>query len=409
MRRRLPTLLPRDDRERRVIRTWRANGLGDRTIGVYVQWVRRFRVHWSSRAIDETTRLTRAEAVAFARSYVGPRCGRGLTESSRRLACNALHAWSCALQLLGVPVPAWRSAPVPRRWPALLEAYEEYRRLHRGVSQGTLVRDLEVASSFLHALRFRGRRVAAMRPPDIDRFIDGLSARLSRRTVAGMCSTLRSFLRFLRTTGRIRYDLAAGVVAPRFRSDERPPRALPWESIRRILRAIPRTEPVGRRDYAAFLLMATYGLGAGEVVGLRLEDVDWHAGVLRAHRPKTDVPLELPLLPAVARALAAYLRRGRPRHAPAREVFVAAGLPHRAITASALRHQARQYAERAGVGAAVLGTHVFRHSHATRQIDAGAPAKIVGDILGHRRPSSTSLYVRLALTRLRTVALPVPR
>lgn len=248
-----------------------------------------------------------------------------------------------------------------------------------------------------------------MRPADIDRFIDGLSARLSRRTVAGLCSTLRCFLRFLRASGRIRCDLASCVVAPRFRSDERPPRALPWESVRRILRAIPRDEPVGRRDYAVFLLMATYGLGAGEVVALRLEDIDWHAGVLRAHRPKTGVPLELPLLPAVAQALAAYLRRGRPCHTPVRELFVSAGLPHRSVTTSALRHQARKYAERAGVVVAVLGTHVFRHSHATRQIDGGAPPKVVGDILGHRRPSSTSLYVRLALKRLRTVALPVPR
>lgn len=378
-------------------------------MGVYLQWVRRFRARWSSRAVDEIARLTRSEAVAFAGSYTGPRCGGGIKESSRRSACNALHAWSSALQLLGVPVPPWRSAPILQRWPALLEAYGEHRRLHRGVSKGTLVRDMDVASSFLRSLRSRGRSVAAMRPADIDRFIDALSARLSRRTVAGLCSTLRCFLRFLRATGRIRCDLASCVVAPRFRTDERPPRALPWESVRRILRAIPRNEPVGRRDYAAFLLMATYGLGAGEIVGLRLDDVDWHGGVLRTHRPKTDVHLELPLLPAVARALVAYLRRGRPRYTPGRELFVTAGLPHRSVTTSALRHQARKYAERAGVSVAVLGTHVFRHSHATRQIDSGAPAKIVGDILGHRRSSSTSLYVRLALKRLRTVALPVPR
>jgi integrase len=249
----------------------------------------------------------------------------------------------------------------------------------------------------------------AMRIADIDWFIDGLGAGRSRRTVAGLCSALRCFLRFLRATERIRCDRASDVVAPRFRSDERPPRALPWKTIQRILAAIPRREAVGRRDYAAFLLMATYGLGAGEVVRLRLEDVDWRAGRLHARRPKTDVHLELPLLPAVARALAAYLRRGRPRHALAREIFVTVGLPHRSITTSALRHQVRKYAARVGIEAAVLGTHVFRHSHATRQIDAGAPAKIVGDILGHRRPASTSVYVRVALTRLRRVALPVPR
>jgi integrase/recombinase XerD len=236
-----------------------------------------------------------------------------------------------------------------------------------------------------------------------------LSARLGRRTVAGLCSSLRCFLRFLRATGRIRRDLARCVVAPRFRVDERPPRALPWESIRRILRAIPRDRGVGRRDYAMFLLMAAYGLGAGEIVGLRLDDVDWRAGVLRARRPKTAVPIELPLLPAVAQALASYLRRGRSRTTTTRALFVTAGLPHRALTTSVLRRQARTYADRAGIAVAPLGSHVFRHSYATRQIEAGAPAKIVGDILGHRRPSSMSVYVRLALRRLRSVGLPVPR
>ncbi len=359
--------------------------------------------------VDEIERLTHADVMAYAEAYIGPRRGRRVKGWRRHAARNAMHAWSCALRILGVPVPPWRPTPAPRRWPALVDAYGEYRRAHRGVAAGTLVRDMELASDFLRSLKVRSRSVAATSVKDIDDFVEELSARLGRRTVAGLCSSLRCFLRFLRATGRIRRDLATCVVAPRFRVDERPPRALPWESVRRILRAIPRDGHVGRRDYAMFLLMAAYGLGAGEVVGLRLDDVDWRAGILRARRPKTAVPIELPLLPAVARALASYLRRGRPRTSSARALFVTVGLPHRALTTSALRHQARVYATRAGIAVAPLGAHVFRHSHATRQIDVGAPAKIVGDILGHRRPSSMSVYVRLALRRLRTVGLPVPR
>jgi integrase/recombinase XerD len=57
----------------------------------------------------------------------------------------------------------------------------------------------------------------------------------------------------------------------------------------------------------------------------------------------------------------------------------------------------------------VIGAHAFRHSHASRQIDSGANVKVVSDILGHRSSSSTSVYVRVALERLRAVALPVPR
>jgi integrase len=158
-----------------------------------------------------------------------------------------------------------------------------------------------------------------------------------------------------------------------------------------------------------FLLMAAYGLGAGEIVSLRLDDVDWCGGVIRTRRLKTAVPIELPLLPPIARVLAAYLRRGRPRHTVTREIFVSRGLPHRKLTTGALRHRVHLYARRIGLVATTIGTHVFRHSHATRQVDAGAHPKIVGDILGHRRPSSLSVYVRVAFQRLRTVALPVPR
>lgn len=409
MQRRIPTLVPRDGRERRVIQTWRAGGLGDGSIAVYLSSVRRFRAHWRRHGVDELERLTHAEVVAYARSYVGPRRGRRVKDSSRHAARNAMHAWSCALQQLAVPVPPWRSAAPLRRWPALVATYAEHRRAHRGVAAGTLVRDLAVADTFLRLLKSKGRRLAAMRVADIDHFVDAMSSRLARRTVARDCSSLRGFLKFLRLTGRIRRDLAACVVAPRYRTDEHPPRALPWESVQKILRSIPRGQRVGRRDYALFLLLATYGLGAGEVVRLRLEDIDWRAGVLRARRPKTGASMELPLLPPVARAVADYLRHGRPQNTTTREVFVTLGLPHHALTSSALRHQARKYATRAGVSVTPLGAHVFRHSHATRQVDAGVPLKIVGDILGHRRPSSTSVYVRVALRRLRTVALPVPR
>jgi integrase/recombinase XerD len=406
---RLPTLVPRDERERQVVHAWREAGLGNGTIAVYLCSVRQFRAYCHKEGTDEIGRLTRADVMAYARSYVGSRRGRRVKEWSRHTARNALHAWSCALQTLGVRVPPWPSVSAPRRWPALVDAYGEYRRSHRGVAAATLERDMKLASDFLEALRSRSRSIAAMQITDIDSFVERLLVRLSRRTVAGLCSSLRSFLRFLRATGRVQRDLAPLVVGPRFRHDERPPRALPWKSIRQILRVIPRLDRVGQRDYAMFLLMAAYGLGGGEVVGLRLADVDWRAGVLRARRPKTAVPIELPLLPAVARALAAYLRRGRPRTTPARALFVTVGLPHRSLTTSVLRHQARKYAARAGIVVGTLGAHVFRHSYATRQIDAGAPAKIVGDILGHRRPSSISVYVRLALRRLRTVGLPVPR
>jgi integrase len=157
------------------------------------------------------------------------------------------------------------------------------------------------------------------------------------------------------------------------------------------------------------LLMAAYGLGAAEVLGLCLDDLDWKAGVLRAHRPKTKVPIELPLLPPVARALAAYLRWERPPAKRITKVFLRKKMPYLPITSAAIRHRIRYYAARAAVSAKVIGAHAFRHSHASRQVDGGANVKVVSEILGHRSASSTSAYVRVAINRLRRVGLPVPR
>jgi len=127
-------------------------------------------------------------------------------------------------------------------------------------------------------------------------------------------------------------------------------------------------------------------------------------------RPKTGVEFLLPLLPAVARALASYLRRGRPRHARTRHLFITMRAPHQQLACSVtIRHILHTHAQRAGVTAPFMGTHVLRHTHACRQMELGTRTKVIGDILGHRDPESTSAYLRVATAQLRQVALQVPK
>jgi integrase/recombinase XerD len=404
-----PRVLCRDDLERDVVRLWRNNRLSEGTIVGYLQWVRLFRTYCKRYDLDETSELTLNGAMRFADAYVGPRTNRPIDSSMRAFVRNALRAWAYALRFLRAPVPEWRPKPLPSCLAPLLAAYHQYRRSHCGVAEATLRRDIEIAAEFLSFLRSRGKKAARTSAEDIDAFVVQLSRRFATGTVADLCSSLRSFLRFLRATGRLHRDLAASVVAPRERLVDRPPRALPWVHVRRILQSIPRSQAPGRRDFAMLLMMAAYGFGAAEVLGLQLDDVDWKLKILRARRSKTGAVIELPLLPSVARALAAYLRQERPRQAECRRIFLNRGMPHNPLTSSAIRNRIHHYAYRVGITADVIGAHAFRHSHATRQIDAGANVKVVSDILGHRQPSSTSVYVRVAIRRLRSVALPVPR
>lgn len=225
---RLPPLTPRDPREKLVIAVWRAGGLGGATIAAYLTWVRRWRSHWRGRDVDETRHLTLAGVIAFSSTVIGLRHRHRIGPAGRALARNGLHAWSCALQILGEPVPCWRPMPVPPRLPVLLQAYADHRLHHRGVAISTLHRDIKVASEFVAALRSGRRSIASARIADVDTFVDAMLARLSRSTVADCCSSLRAFLRFLRSTGRLRRDLACAVAGPRVRVSARPPRALPW-------------------------------------------------------------------------------------------------------------------------------------------------------------------------------------
>ena len=360
-----------DDRERAVVGLWRRNHLSPGSIVAYLQWIRRFRTYCQRCDLDEVSQLTLKGVKRFTRAYVGPRTRGPVGPSSCFAARNALHAWACALRALQVSVPPWRAARPSAKLTTLLSAYIQYRRAHCGVAESTLHRDIETAKTFLALLPSGGKSIPKATTADIDRFVSHLSARYSKQTVADSCSSLRAFLRFLRITNRSRHDLAASVISPRVRFAERPPRALPWADVRRILGSIRQKEPPGKRDFAMLLMMAT--------------------------------------LPPVAKALAAYLQFERPSPAEARRIFLSMQMPYTPFTSGAIRHRIRHYARQAGIDAPVIGAHAFRHSHATRQIDAGANPKVVSDILGHRRPSSTSVYVRVALRRLRGVALPVPR
>src|SRR4051794_23024867 len=208
-----------DDRERAVVDLWRRGHLAWSTIQVYLRWVRRFKTYCDKRVVDRSRSVVVGRSATVRQNYAGPRLdGRRSARSSRESARNAIHAWACALRSLGALVPAWKDKPEPLVLPPLLNEYCEYRRAHAGVAEATLTRDIDTVQRFLQYLRGRRRMLDHVALVDIDGFIGKNAERLSRARVADICSSLRVFLRFLRTTGRLRADLASGVMAPRFRA-----------------------------------------------------------------------------------------------------------------------------------------------------------------------------------------------
>jgi integrase/recombinase XerD len=382
--------------------------LKDSSARQYLQWIRRFRAYCGQRHLDERTELTLKGARRFVTWYArrrhlvaGPWCASART---------ALFSLNRVYQVLGLDPPNWQTTAAKRSAATpLLRAFAAYLINHRGNPEITVRKKLAHVDKLLSHLRRRALGWRTMQLSDIDRFLIECARCYARTTTADIAGSVRTLLRFLQATGRRDTAFAESVIAPVKRKHERPRKALAWEQVQRLLGVVERSSARGMRDYALLLLMSTYGFGAGEVIRLRLDDIDWRAGTLQVMRPKTGAIFTLPLLPAVAKVLARYVREARPPQTRTRHLFVQMKVPFGALCASsAIRHILIKHGKAAGIEAAYLGSHVLRHTHAARQIDLGARPRVVSDILGHRDPESVSAYVRIATEKLRELSLPVP-
>jgi site-specific recombinase XerD len=202
-------------------------------------------------------------------------------------------------------------------------------------------------------------------------------------------------------------DLAATVPTVASWSMTSIPRAISPEQTKKLLASIDRKTAMGRRDYAVLLLLARLGLRSVEVASLELDDIDWSAGQLSV-RGKGGQRSELPLPSEVGRAIAAYLRHGRPP-CTSRRVFLRAKAPVRAFQGiSGVGSIVRHRLQRARIIAPTYGAHQFRHGLASDLLRQGASLAEIGAVLGHHHPDTTRIYTKIDLKALRTLAQPWP-
>lgn len=185
------------------------------------------------------------------------------------------------------------------------------------------------------------------------------------------------------------------------------PSALSLKQIATVLKSARKDRSsIGLRDYAILHLLSTYGLRAGEITRLRLNDIDWRAETLFIQHSKTGAHSLLPLMEPVGEAVMKYLRHGRPKTV-VREIFLSGRAPCRPL--SRIYSEVRGRIEEAGVKpSGKCGPHIFRHARAVSLLRAAVPRKVIGDVLGHRSTEATIPYLKLATEDLRAIALEIP-
>lgn len=183
------------------------------------------------------------------------------------------------------------------------------------------------------------------------------------------------------------------------------------EEICKILDAVDRANPLGKRNYAMIILGARYGLRISDIKALKLSDVDFVNNSINIIQQKTGKPLTLDLLPDVGWAIIDYLQYGRPKvDYPA--IFLRHTHPYAPFASGeAMQYMIRQYALAAGVrknGSERCSFHMLRYSLASDLLLQNVSLTTISGILGHSELNVTTTYTQLDVPQLKACALEVP-
>lgn len=306
----------------------------------------------------------------------------------------------------GVVAQAPRIEPTPAQ--QLETEFRRYLEQERRLAPATVAHDLEFARHFLAQNFGDGEvRLDRLRAADVVGFVQREAARLHAKRAKLMTTALRSFLQYAHYRGLIETDLRASVPTVANWSMASLPNALSSDELQRLLSSCEQETAVGRRNWAILLLLARLGLRAGEVVGLRLDDLDWATGevCIRGAGTRTD---RLPIPREVGEALADYLCHVRPACA-SRQVFLRIRAPHCGfVNSGGISTLVRRALVHAGLDPVHKGAHLLRHTVATQMLRQGASLAEIGELLRHRSQQTTMIYAKVDLDMLRPLALPWP-
>ena len=274
----------------------------------------------------------------------------------------------------------------------------------RGWSDATIEGLCRTVDRFFVWLDERGIDLVSVEISLIDQVIAGYHARgYSRSTVHLYAQQLRAFFRFAEEQGWCKQGLADGIMPPRRHPGEGIPKGLNRDEVIRLLATTEGDRPFEIRARAILMLLITYGLRAGEVSGLQLDDLNWEREILRVRCRKTGRTHLYPLSRGVGQTVLRYLREVRSMQ-PERRLFLTLKAPIRPLTREVIKGIVSIRLDRLGITGKRRGPHALRHAAAQHLLDQGLSMKAVGDYLGHRSVAATSVYAKVQLNALREVA-----
>lgn len=213
-------------------------------------------------------------------------------------------------------------------------------------------------------------------------------------------STLRAFYNYLRKFHGLRQNPMQKVVVPK--TGKRLPASLPAADFNALLDRLhfPEDYP-GQRDRLILELLYGTGIRRAELIGLRLQHIDWSAGLLRVHG-KRDKERMIPLSGQLLQLLRHYLRVREATfgtEAPDRLLLTNQG---KGLYPKLVYNTVRRYLSMI-TSSEQRGPHVLRHSFATHLSENGADLNAIKELLGHSNLAATQIYTHNSIEQLKKI------
>jgi site-specific recombinase XerD len=286
-----------------------------------------------------------------------------------------------------------------------IQAYLDWLRQHLGLSEYTIEARRKLMNQLVPLL---GPDPCMYDAAGVRSVIVAESQRRSAVNMKSIVTAARSYLRYLMIHGECLPSLDQAVPSVAHWRHSNLPKYLPAAKVETLINSCDTTTATGIRDRAILLLLARLGLRAGDIMTLRIDDIDWQHGSLRVCG-KERREANLPLPQDAGDALLKYLTEARP-DVPVAQVFLCSLAPQRPFADS---HTVSSIVSRALARAGIddapsRGAHLLRHSLATTLLRAGMPLATIGTVLRHRCIDTTAQYAKVDVQALKLIAQPWP-
>ncbi|RPJ08166.1 MAG: hypothetical protein EHM36_05815 [Deltaproteobacteria bacterium] len=239
---------------------------------------------------------------------------------------------------------------------------------------------------FLHFLKAAGiSHLDGVERKHLEAFIEYEQDRgMKPLSVRGRLGCLRAFLRFLMEEGVVRHEVLSKPIAVKV--PDALPRAIAPEDVRALLCAVD-----GARNRAMVLMLLRTGMRIGEVLALRMDDIDLKEQKVFIHEArKTGLGRVVYFSSDAKDALLAWLQEKDPR-----EDVLFYGKKYETITYAAARAMFVRYLKKAGLLHKGYTIHCLRHTFASELLNAGMRLECLQPLLGHTSIEVTRRYARL--------------